>query len=37
MKNLNNYIIEKLYINKDSNKYKPNYIDGIFKILDKSQ
>ena len=34
MKELNNYIIEKLHINKDS-KYKPNYIDGIFKILDK--
>lgn len=36
MINLNNYIIEKLHINKDS-KYKPNYIEGIFKILDKSQ
>lgn len=36
MKNINNYIIEKLKINKDS-KYKPNYIDGIFKILDKPQ
>lgn len=36
MINLNNYIIEKLHINKDS-KYKPNYIEGIFKILDKPQ
>lgn len=36
MINLNNYIIEKLHINKDS-KYKPNYIEGIFKILGKPQ
>ena len=36
MININNYIIEKLHINKDST-YKPNYVEGIFKILDKPQ
>lgn len=29
MININNYIIEKLHINKDST-YKPNYVYGIF-------
>ena len=36
MININNYIIEKLHINKDST-YKPNYVEGIFKILDTPQ
>ena len=30
MININNYIIEKLHINKDST-YKPNYVEGILK------